>query len=316
MSLFVAPHPTTTLDDLASRRYDALLCSHGYETRSRTIAERLGGEFELKAAGYCHGHQGAFEENRKVIDALGGEVLEFEESEFEPWVRSWLSDDRLRSVAVDISSMSRPRIAAVVHAVTNGPNTNLVVDFLYVPQRYSGAPVPVDATTALEPVTPAFAGWDADVERPLVMIFGLGFEPIRAAGAIDELEPTLSIPYFPRGADDSFIADVERANESVLRLQDVAPARSYELADPFRCFAELDAWVSHYQEEESRPLFLPLGPKIFALLCMLVAVAREPVTPVWRISPGPLEEAVDHQPEDMLVTVRVSPKPIVPDTDS
>jgi hypothetical protein len=147
----------------------------------------------------------------------------------------------------------------------------------------------------------------------MVIIFGLGYEPIRAAAAIDALEPELAVPFFPIGSDEAFIRDVEVANADILGLekQGVTAPRRYRIEDPFTCFAELDALLSRYLEREgTRPLLLPLGPKIFALICLLAAAVHRPTVPVWRASPGRLEDPIDQLPEDTLVTLRVSASPI------
>jgi hypothetical protein len=307
--LFIAPKPTASLDDLDTREYDALLCSLGYETRSRTVAEHLGGEPKVHAAGFAHHHTMAYKDNRSYLSSCGAELKELSGRDFTIWMADRLAQQQ-RRIAIDISSMSRPRIAATVQALRQSTNREVIVDFLYVPQRYDGPPENTDIPAALEPVSSDFAGWYPDVDRSLVVLFGLGYEPLRASGAIDALEPDMAIPFFPFGNEEGFAGDVLAANETVFNLPNVEQARPYRLDDPFGCFAELDSLVSYYAGGGSRLLLLPLGPKIFALVCILVAAMRSPVTPVWRVSPGPLDKPVDRLPGDIVVTMSVSPTPI------
>jgi hypothetical protein len=321
MSLYVAPHPTTDLADVTQRGYDSLVCTLGFESRSRALAEQLANSTpqpQIHAVAFEHRHDESYVTNRRVIEGLGAEILEFDDDEFRGWALGWIETIERRRVAVDISSMSRPRIAALVEAMMCSTTTDMQVDFLYVPQIYQGPARPSEAPTALGPVSPAFAGWDADIEEPLVIIFGLGYEPLRAAAAIDALEPQLAVPFFPIGSDAAFVKDVELANAVILNLegQGVTPPRRYHIDDPFTCFAELDALLSKYLEREAtRPLLLPLGPKIFALVCLLASAVHHPAVPVWRASPGQLEEPVDQIGEDTLVTLRVSASPIAPSKD-
>lgn len=307
--LFVAPKATQPLSALEDRAYDALICSLGYETRSRATVERVGSDMEVHAAGFPHHHTPGYEINRHFLASVDAKCVEVDDEGFSLWAAEQLLEPR-RRVAIDISSMSRPRIAAVVQALRRSSNKGVVVDFLYVPQRYTGAPQALDIPTALEPVSPDFAGWYANADSPLIVLFGLGFEPVRAAGAIDVLEPDMAIPFFPYGSEEEFIEAVQTANDTVLRLPTVETPRPYYISSPFACFAELDSLVSLYAESGSRPLLLPLGPKIFALICILVATMRNPTTPVWRVSPGPLDQPVDRMPSDMLVAMSVSPSPI------
>jgi hypothetical protein len=322
VSLFVAPYPTTDLADFPRRGYDALICTLGFESRSRALAEQLvtiSSRPQIHAAAFEHRHDQSYVTNREVVEGIGAEILEFDDEEFRQWAVDWVAGTDHRCVAIDISSMSRPRIAALVEAIQCSARPELQVDFLYVPQIYQGPPPPSEAPTALGPVSPAFAGWDADIEEPVVIIFGLGYEPIRAAAAIDALEPQLAVPFFPIGSDLAFVKDVEQANAEILNLesQGVTPARRYRIDDPFTCFAELDALLSKYLEREgARPLLLPLGPKIFALVCLLASAVHDPAVPVWRASAGQLEDPVDQIGEDTLVTLRVSASPIAPPEDA
>lgn len=311
-SLFVAPHPTTHIDDLDSRSYDALLCSLGYETRSVTAACRVAGSTPILAVGFTHRKDKVYKRNRELLVERGASIEEPDDQRFSSRIADWLDHGPTR-VAIDISSMNRTRIATVVDALRHTANDDLVIDFIYVPQRYEKGPPKVEKASALEPVAANFAGWYTDASRPLVVLFGLGYEPLRAAGAIDVLEPKLAVPFFPVGKDEKFMRDVEANNKRVFSLPTVDPTRRYEIADPFSLFAELDSLVSFYDEEGSRLVLLPLGPKIFALVCILVASTRHPVTPVWRVSPGQREDPIDVQPDDQLVTLRVSTAPILSD---
>jgi hypothetical protein len=185
------------------------------------------------------------------MDDLGTDVQRKNDPEFVAWVPDWLAEvgrsasDAGMHVAVDISSMSRPRIAGVVRALTNVPlGARVTIDFLYAPAAYEPAPTELpDATEALEPVTPAFAGAPADPAEPLVLVFGLGYEPERAASAMDEFAPERAVPFFPIGSDERFVADVKRSNADVLGLREVGSPVCYSIADPFRTLTNLEALV-------------------------------------------------------------------------
>ena len=214
---------------------------------------------EVHAAGFPHHHTPAYEKNQRYLASIDAKCVEVDDDEFFSWATQQLLEPR-RRVAIDISSMSRPRIAAVVQALRHSPNKEIVVDFLYVPQCYTGAPQALDIPTALEPVSPDFAGWYSNADSPLIVLFGLGFEPVRAAGAIDVLEPDMAIPFFPYGSEKEFLEAVQTANDTVLRLPTVETDRTVLHQQPVSCFAELDSLVSLYTESGSRPLLLPLGP--------------------------------------------------------
>jgi hypothetical protein len=322
----VAPQPLKAAAE--ERSYRALLCSVGFETRSREIAKRLRGSVgELHGVEFPDRHNEVYEENRAVMDELQADIRRLDDEQFSMWVADWLSSisrEREQSVAVDVSSMSRPRIAGVVQAIMGLPaQARLTVDLLYTAAQYEPAPTEMpDATEALDPVTPTFAGAPADPQQPLVLIFGLGYEPERAASALDEFAPQRALPFFPVGGDERFEADVQAANASVLELADVADPWRYAIGDPFRTFCDLEVLVERIRSghpggrqdgegrRPGRPLLLPLGPKIFAATCMLVAASADPPVAVWRVSSGTFGEADDRHSDGELVTLRVSTAPL------
>lgn len=249
------------------------------------------------------------------MDEMNAEVRRFSDDEFVAWVPSWFgrfTADEPVCLAVDVSSMSRPRIGGVIHAIADiPPEHHVVVDLLYVPAQYRDPPPEIpEATEALAPVTPEFAGEPLDPESPMMLLFGLGYEPERAASAVDELAPQHAVPFFPIGTDDKFRKAVQAANADVLALKAVGKQVEYQVNDPFRCFSELEALVGYFLRDAQRPLLLPLGPKIFAAVCMLVAVSATPRVPVWRVSAGVFDDPEDREPENEMVTLRVSNRPI------
>jgi hypothetical protein len=328
--LYLAPVAPRPLAGAAvDRNYRSLLCSVGYESRSRAIAEQLHTVVEdLHGVEFHHHHNEVYEENRRRLDEIGAQVQRLDDEQFSPWVTRWLANlagDGIH-VGVDISSMSRPRIAGVIQAIMALPNgAQLTVDLLYTPAQYEPAPREMpDATEALDPVISAFAGAPADPQQPLVLIFGLGYEPERAASALDEFAPQGALPFFPVGRDQRFERDVQNANVSVLELSEVRDPVRYAIEDPFRTFCDLEVVVETiragtpaFSAEEgtqrpARPLLLPLGPKIFAATCMLVAAAADPPVPVWRVSSGVFGEAQERHSDGSLVTLRVSTAPLAP----
>jgi hypothetical protein len=315
-TLFVAPVDPALLDAIPDdRTYDSLLASIGYETRGRRVAEALADRTKaLVGIEFAHGHNDTYRANRLAFDELGAEVLRLSDNEFVAWVGGWLADvagkNRVR-LAVDISSMSRPRIGAVVKAVADLPTgADVILDLLYAPAKFEVSPPLPDATEALEPATPDFTGEPLKPSLPLCVLFGLGYEPERAAAALDEFSPEQAFVFFPEGRDKRFTKAVGTANKDVLALPHVGEPIRYAVSDPFRCFAILDAIVRRVLENGMRPLLLPLGPKVFAAVCFLVAVTLPTSIPVWRVSSGVFSGTPDREANNELVTLRVGTQPL------
>lgn len=319
--LFTATVPVAAVSELGGRGYDAVLSTLGYETRCTAVATHVEPGTPVTALAFSQGEfEPAYQRNARIFKDLGAGVVPEKAASGHDWALTWLAtlqSSGARHVAVDISSTSRARMASVLTAVLQ-TSPGIVIDFLYVPERYVPAGPPPDATESAGPIAAAFAGWIADPRQPLAVIFGLGYEPTRAAGALDYLEPTAAIPFMPRGGAAGFEEDVLAANHDVFDMPHVHPAQDYLITDPEEVVARLEAlisWLSRMKdpgaERGYRALLLPFGPKIFALCCLIAAV-RNPDTPVWRVTPGRFDRPVDRQPGDQVITLRVSRLPLEP----
>jgi hypothetical protein len=52
-------------------------------------------------------------------------------------------------------------------------------------------------------------------------------------------------------------------------------------------------------------LLCPFGPKMFALICMLVAQVHRPDVTVWRVSGGQSEQPFDHASAGMIYRLSI-----------
>lgn len=304
--LRLEPFSARRIEDARGLRYDAALFSLGYEPRCRAIAEHLTDVGQLVAASFAHNREEAsFVENAAWYADRPHEVVDVDGNEFGPWVERWLAavteppdaddEEPTKRVAIDISSMTRLRIAAVVEALNELPGDRAVqVDFLYAPECYHEPPPPADATLSIGPVSPYFAGWSTELDRPLVALIGLGFEPEKAAGAVEFLEPEHAYACAPIGPDPRFRAKLDESNAGLWRSDRVTRGFDYRLEDPYATFGRVESRVEALLRS-ARPLLVPLGPKIFALSSLLAAALHLPAVPVWRVSSGELERPVPRE---------------------
>jgi hypothetical protein len=65
---------------------------------------------------------------------------------------------------------------------------------------------------SLGPVRGEFSAYNADPNKPLCLVLGLGFEPGVAMGIISQLEPKLSYCFWGSGVDGRFDKAVRHAN--------------------------------------------------------------------------------------------------------
>jgi hypothetical protein len=286
--LYVTGVSTREIKELEDRTYDIVIAAVGYEPRSRAIAEHLPMPEHGLAIPFLDQQEHAFKENKELFEKRGYNTPELSHDEQPEFVRQWVLE-RWRAaqlvgelrIAVDISSMTRRRMATLVEVISSlDPAVRVLTDYLYTPQIYREPPPEPLATLTIGPVTPEFAGWTPDLDTPTCAVVGLGYEANTAAGAAEFLDADRAIAYAPRGRDPRFRADVDRANESISDYASVIKA--YEIEDPLGLLLDLDRLAAGVTRH-SRLLFVPLGPKIFALCSLLVARLYRPRIAVWRV---------------------------------
>src|SRR5687767_7135757 len=103
-------------------RYDALIAAVGYEKRARFIANRLRGRYD-KGYANCFTDRNVlnYEKNYRWFSRAGFSLARTSDAEFYSWCVSTLTkisyDQEHPRVAVDVSSISRLRIAYLFYAV-------------------------------------------------------------------------------------------------------------------------------------------------------------------------------------------------------
>lgn len=281
----VKPHPNKP-----SGPFDLLVVCLGYETRSLYIAERYAGAATKKIAVSFQDRQvGRYDYNRSFYTSNNFEILVFDPGELAKVFRVAVAQLSRQSMSgtrilVDISSMSRPMIASVVLALTQACEQQpLDVVFAYCPAVFTKPSDQRQPVTVSQPVTPEFAGWSNQPDKPVAAIAGLGFEFDQALGAIEYLEPAVAWTFIPFGEDSRYDRAVQKANRELLATLDPEKIVRYDVANPYQSFAELES-LTYGLLDNNRPVLIPFGPKIFSLLSFIVAAIHAPNVTVWRVS--------------------------------
>ena len=133
--------PTSHID---RNKYDVLIASAGFEMRSSGIPRMIHGNTSVVAAATFENNRVlSFEQNVSWFKSIGAVVADVPDSQFVDWIRETIErcevpGGRPKRVAVDISSLSRTRIALAVEALSS--MNRLDVDFLYMVADYSPPP--------------------------------------------------------------------------------------------------------------------------------------------------------------------------------
>jgi hypothetical protein len=192
-------------------------------------------------------------------------------------------------------------IAQIVHCFFISEAAQLInVDFVYAPSIY----VPPDSdeipVTISEPVIPEFAGWSTRPDLPASAVIGLGYECGQALGTLEYLEPAAAWIFLPLGNDISFDEEVLGANQGLLEVIERSSVVPYSVNNPFECFCKMES-LAFNLKQKSRPILIPFGPKIFALVSMLISLIHGPGITVWRVSGEQTGVPSDRTPDGTII---------------
>lgn len=287
------------------REFDLSIVAVGFERRCRYVVQKralaakvgIGLEFGFLA-------EGSYQSNRAFFAQRGYDFVSGLDTEtpdlIERRVREAPRSGAVKSVFVDISSMSRQMIANVIiglNAVAR--HEPLRIAAAYAPSKYSrsGEQAPIRAAS---PIKPALAGWSATPEKPLAAVFGLGAEQGLALGALQTLEPDKAWLFTPKGIDGRYDAAMLKANEHISDIFDVSQF-DYDIVRPCatrgRLVHLLNSIDGYY-----RIVAVPFGPKIFSWLTLSTVVFDERRdVGVWAFSSKESAKVVDRRAEGPII---------------
>ena len=197
-----------------------------------------------------------------------------------------------KALAFDISAMTRAWHGAIVRELrTMESGRELETYFVYVPAKFRRPPFRSLPNEFVAPVD-GFASL-ATPDLPVAAVIGLGYERERALGLKQLLDPERTMLMIPRGVEeDLYYSEVLRSNRDILSRTPSEWIFEYSLREPAATFATLASVVAGLRESY-RVVLASLGPKLYGILCFLLATRFTDVS-VWRVSSG-----VHGQPRDV-----------------
>lgn len=299
-----------SIDEILKNKYDIVLCSSGYESRSSYFANKVG---VIDARLVCLGHQEHKEElfrprNDEKYADLGYELHELSGYSTNG-ARTFLlnalaeTDSKLYRMLVDISSMTRAWYGGLVHALwTQTIIPKIVVDFVYVPAVYRKALPSYPPNEVFAPLG-GFSGL-AMSDTPTALIVGLGQARGRAIGIVEELDPIKTIAFYTNPSTDTrYTSDVIAANRDLFDVLGNSNIVKYPIFDSVASLSLLESVCSGLTKKFS-VVMTSVGPKIFSLYCSLIAT-KYPEISVWRISAGTYGNVIDQAPGERIVILEV-----------
>jgi hypothetical protein len=294
--------------------YDLVIVALGYETRSSHLL-RLGlSAARILALPFTDNQVAAFSDNYNLATSLNCVIAPTTEDSLGPTLAEMLAEilppnpHAETTIAIDISSFTRSYLASILATVSRMARQfqgRLIVHFVYSPARYTAALQESPPRLAMAPIGAGFGGTLRRSDLPLGVVFGLGYEPQQAVGAYEILEPSSCWAFFPRGSDRRFMSDVERANSHLLSILPPEAVLPYDLSEPATLISSLES-LSFSLAVDTRVLLVPMGPKIFTLAALLVALSDQPARPaVWRVGQVKYTAVQDIEESGELVSVSI-----------
>lgn len=188
------------------------------------------------------------------------------------------------SIDLDITSFDRGKIGQLIIKIFSLREQISTVTFVYAPRVFKPFDLyKFDVVQSFGPALPAFFGTAVGYEKPLTLVLGAGYEYGKAVGAIDTLEPDHIYCFRPTGTNPEFDEHIDLANVDFSFIDNPENIFEYDLNDAIQLYHDLRGLVS-YEMVDQNVLLLPLGPKLFAALSMLIATIYHPDIMVWRHS--------------------------------
>lgn len=302
----------SNLKNIEGNTYDLFIGSYGYESRCTAVVKKYKVTAARKVAiGFNFGHVLAHAKSAAFYKDSQWELTELSDDGFDAQIEGLLAESRPTKILIDISCFSRLRIAKLIWAIYSFSNTNLSnleIDIAYSVARYTAPSSDFPPITNVGPITLSLAGWPSDPSKPISCLIGLGYDEGRAIGAAEYLEAAQLWLFRPIGFDKRFLASLDRANKSLIEKTGASHVIDYRLDDPVSAYMQIHSLLWGLKNE-TRPLMLPFGPKIFTAITCAAAINFYPDISVWRVSSGELESPVDRIASGETALARFSCQP-------
>jgi hypothetical protein len=249
----------------------------------------------------------SFQSNVEAVRALGSELIEdystYLRTEFPLRIERFAEmNSRPPTVLIDVSSMNRTMIATVLFVVLSIKEKLRAVFLTYVPGQFADPRTEFPAIEQIGAVIPELSGFSADPELPIGVIMGLGYEYGLAVGLINRLEPRLTVCFRAIGHDVKYDDACRKANLDFDFGYSNIEVGTYPLLDPKSAYRHLEN-VVYGMVRSFRVVIVPLGPKLFAALATLLAIANIGTVAIWRVAAR--QEVADVVPSNEYLIVEL-----------
>lgn len=274
--------------DITTVKFDILIMVSGYENRCSFLAEKLQSNALTKIVfGFKEKKEtGNRPENDKLFRHLNYEYIEASGNSGDN-IQTTLeeiigkTDKKELNILVDYSCMTKDWYSTIVNYFVNWDfNIKLLhLYFSYTPSQYekSHQKSLFKLKTGLKP-----APYPKTDNRPVALVLGLGYDQDKAMELVNRIRPAVTYAFYSNPSqDERFVTEVRKINSSLLKN---LPA-NHIFRFPMNDFRKINILLKELVLDlrlDTQVILAPLGPKPFALNCMLLS-ARYPDVWVWRV---------------------------------
>ena len=207
----------------------------------------------------------------------------------------------LMDVSVDITSFDRKKMGDIFLLLYHYKANLHRSEIFYYPQKYARPSAHLETVSAFSPLSGSYLAERSLSQAGTTLIAGAGYEFGKIIGALDVLEPDEVFCFIPKSSDDRFEDSINMANNDFEFLSDYPSGMdrlvSYDIYNVSKLYSVLRGLVDH-DVGRRNVLILPMGPKIFAFVSILLALQYKNKVMVWRYStvdshvPGTTRDAI------------------------
>lgn len=207
---------------------------------------------------------------------------------------------------LDISVMSRHRLATILVMLldTLPPESKITISYnsstLVIP------PLDIQPIQHIGPITDSLSGELGSLSEPTSLIFGLGYEKDKALGVYNYFDSSYTFLFIPKNKEYNFETYVLENNKQLIDGTPKSNIFYYDISQPYVTYVDLKSFILSISQS-SRPVIVPLGPKILAAISVLIGYELESNLAVWRVSSEHKEAPVERPSanKETLLTITI-----------
>lgn len=285
------------LKEIYDSDFDIAICGLGFE--SRAISAYIASSENIKrliVLGYdentdCFSYQS----NKNFFGKNTDHIFEIGDKDVADSLKLALQEEQFdspKNILVDITVMSRHRLAMVLGRLMDILSAGSKLTVTYTLSTFIDPPEDSTPVKKVCEIAEGFEGVLGDLSLPTSVIIGLGYEKGKALGISNYLDSWRDYIFLPRSPILEFEKYVRENNNDLIESIPQEQILTYNVSSPYSTYLDLKSLVLSLRDF-SRPLLIPLGPKILSALCVILSKELTPNVPVWRVSSEYKEAPVD-----------------------